>query len=98
MAGGDQSASVTWSTCVRPLPTNVHVFSAQGVGLADSSQVIVARALDDSNVVVSRSTATGVWDSWTAFGDRSFATPSITKSLGTWWTYTLAADCRVAIK
>jgi hypothetical protein len=80
------------------LPTNVHVFSAQGVGPADGSQVIVARALDDSNVVVSRSTATGVWDSWTAFGDRSFATPSITKSLGTWWTYTLAADCRVAIK
>src|SRR5262245_40953373 len=40
-----QSASVTWSACVQPLPTNVHVFSAPGGGLADGSQVIVARAL-----------------------------------------------------
>jgi len=74
------------------------VQSAQGVALAGGTQYLVARGMDDANLVSTRSGSAAAWGPLTASGGLGFAKPVITKSLGTWWTYSLAADRRVAIK
>jgi hypothetical protein len=96
--GPNSPVSIAWSSCAQPFPSNIAVQSAQGVGLPGGTQYLVARGLDDTNLVSTRSGSTGAWGAWSAFGGRGFAKAAITKSLGTWWTYTLAADRRVAIK
>jgi hypothetical protein len=91
-------ATISWSACPQAFPSNLAVQSAQGVALAGGTQYLVARGTDDANLVATRTGSTAAWGPFTAFGGRSFAKPVITKSLGTWWTYSLAADRRVAIK
>jgi V8-like Glu-specific endopeptidase len=91
-------ATISWSACPQSFPSNLPVQSAQGVGVSGGTQYLVARGVDDTNLMAIRSGSGAAWSSWSAFGGRSFAKPVITKSMGSWWTYTLAADRRVAVK
>jgi hypothetical protein len=93
----NQPATIGWSACPQAYPSNLTVQSAQGVALAGGTQYLVGRGADDANLVSTRTGSTAAWSPWTAFGGRNFAKPVITKSLGTWWTYTMAADRRVAV-
>ena len=91
-------ATISWSACPQAFPSNLPVQSAQGVALAGGTQYLVARGMDDANLVSTRSGSAAAWGPLTASGGLGFAKPVITKSLGTLWPYSLAADRRVAIK
>lgn len=90
--------SVTWSACATSVPSTLgDVRGVQGVTLEGGVSFIFARGTDSTNLYTYRWSSGEAWKPWMSLSGRTFATPAVTRSMGTYWVYTLSADRRVAV-